>query len=133
MRGYSVDLRQRIVDAVERQRLGKTAVAARFSVSRATVYRYLGLARKGDLSAKVPPGRPPRLDAQGCRKLLEQVEHYSDLTLEEHAMKLGEQGISLKKSSIANYFKRLGVKRKKRRFVPKSEAKKRVLSGVSEF
>ena len=83
-------------------------------MSRATVYRYLELDSEGDLQPRVRPGQAPRLDEEACRKLLEQVKENNDLSLEEHAVKFSkEQGIKLKKSSIANYFTRLGVKRKK--------------------
>lgn len=114
MRAYSVDLRERIVAAVKVKGMGKPAVAEFYGVSRATVYRYLGLDKAGDLTPKASPGQPPRLDEQACQKLLEQLKHSSDLSLEEHAAKfLEEQGVELKKSSVANYFARLGVRRKK--------------------
>jgi transposase len=114
MRAYSVDLRERIVEAVKVKGLGKPAVAELYGVSRATVYRYLELDRAGELQPRIRPGQPPRLDEEACRKLLEQVKENNDLSLEEHALKFSEeQGVELKKSSIANYFARLGVKRKK--------------------
>ena len=62
MRAYSVDLRERIVEAVKRKGLSKTAAAELYGVSRATVYRYLELAAEGSLAAKVRPGQLPRLD-----------------------------------------------------------------------
>ncbi len=109
-----MDLRERIVEAVKVKSLSKVAAAELYGVSRATVYRYLELDNEGDLKPKVRPGQSPRLDKEGCRKLLEQVEKNSDLSLEEHAVKFSkEQGIELKKSAVANYFTRLGVKRKK--------------------
>ena len=114
MKAYSVDLRKRIVEAVNEKGLSKTAVAELYGVGRATVYRYLDLGREGDLSPKVRPGQSPRLDEAGCQKLLEQLEANNDLSLEEHAGKFSEEhGVELKKSSIANYFARLGVRRKK--------------------
>lgn len=114
MRAYSVDLRERIVEAVKVKRLSKAAAAALYGVSRATVYRYMELDSDGDLQPRIRPGQQPRLDKEACRKLLEQVKANNDLSLEEHAAKFaGEQGIKLKKSSIANYFARLGVRRKK--------------------
>ena len=114
MRAYSVDLRERTVEAVKSKGLSKTAAAELYGVSRATVYRYLELAAEGSLVAKVRPGQLPRLDEQARKKLLEQVNESNDLSLEEHAVKVSkEQGIELKKSAVANYFTRLGVKRKK--------------------
>ncbi len=109
-----MDLRERIVEAVKVKGMSKSSAADVYGVSRATVYRYLSLAEQGDLHPTKPPGAPPRLDEQACRKLLEQVEKNNDLSLEEHAVKFAEeQGIALKKSSVANYFARLGIRRKK--------------------
>lgn len=114
MKALSVDLRKRIVEAVTDKGLSKAEVAERFDVSQASVYRYLKMAEDGKLEAQKHPGHPRRLNQAACQKLLEQLESHSDLTLEEHALKFSkEQGIELKKSSIANYFVRLGVRRKK--------------------
>ncbi len=114
MRAYSVDLRERIVKAVKVEKLDKVAVAERYKVSRASVYRYLELEKQGSVKAKRHPGQKQRLSAELRQKLLEQLEENSDASLEEHAaLFYEEQGVSLKKSSIANYFARLGVRRKK--------------------
>lgn len=114
MRPYSVDLRQRIVEAVEVKGMSKAAAAELYEVSRATVYRYLDLAKEGNLSPKKVPGPAPRLDEAACQKLLKQLEKHNDLSLEEHAEKFSEaQGVTLKKSAVGKYFARLGVRRKK--------------------
>ena len=52
MRAYSVDLRERIVEAVKEEKLSKVAVAERYQVSRASVHRYLGLEKQGSVEAK---------------------------------------------------------------------------------
>lgn len=114
MRAYSVDLRERIVEAVKVRGMSKPAAAELYSVSRATVYRYLDLDEQGDLTPQASAGRPLRLDEQACRKLLEQLNTNNDLSLQEHAAKFfEEQGVELKKSSIANYSARLRMRRKK--------------------
>lgn len=114
MRAYSVDLRARIVEAVKGKGLSKTAVAERYQVSRASVYRYLELDKQDDLAPKVRPGQAQRLGPELRQKLLRQLEENNDATLEEHAKLFGEaHGVHLKKSSIGNYFSRLGVRRKK--------------------
>ena len=114
MRAYSVDLRERIVEAVKGERLSKTEVAERYKVSRASVYRYLKLDKQGSIAPRKHPGQAQRLDDAQCQKLLGQLEEHRDATLEEHA-ELFEKahGVMLKKSSIGNYFARLGVRRKK--------------------
>ena len=58
MRAYSLDLRQRIVAAVQGGQ-PKTAVADLFGVDVSTVDRYLSLAAAGNLAAKPHPGRAP--------------------------------------------------------------------------
>ena len=85
MRAYSVDLRERIVEATKVKRLSKVAVAERYGVSRASVYRYLGLEKQGSVVAKERPGQKRRLDAEQCEKLLEQLKESSDASLAEHA------------------------------------------------
>jgi transposase len=78
------------------------------------VYRYLELDEAADLAPKVHPGHPRDLDEASCQKLIKQVEKYPDLSLEEHAEKFAqEQQIELGKSSLWNYFERLGIRRKK--------------------
>lgn len=114
MKAYSVDLRKRIVEAVKTRGMSKSSAADVYGVSRATVYRYLDLDKEGDLRPIKPPGPAARLNEAECQKLLEQVKENNDLSLEEHASKFSqEQGIKLKKSAVAKYFTRLGVKRKK--------------------
>jgi len=114
MRAYSVDLRERIVEAVKTKGLSKTAVAERYNVSRASVYRYLQLNKQDDLKPRVRPGQARRLDTKQCQALLQQLKGHPDATLAEHAELLEEaHGVHLKKSSIGNYFVRLGVRRKK--------------------
>lgn len=113
MEAYSLDLRERIVEAVNGG-MRKSQVAKVYAVGRATVYRYMELDHLGDLSPHPHPGPGQRLDETGCQTLLTQVEKNPDLSLEEHADKLSkDHKLKLKKSSIANYFERLGVRRKK--------------------
>jgi transposase len=114
MRAYSVDLRERIIEAVKCEGMSKEGAAERYKVSRASVYRFLELDKQGDLSPKVRPGQARRLDAELCQRLLGQLAEHNDATLEEHAELFREaHGVSLRKSSIGNYFSRLGVRRKK--------------------
>jgi len=114
MQGYSLDLRKRVVKAVKEDKQKVKDVAKRFVISIWSVNRYLKLDALGDLEAKQPSGRRRRLDDQGLRKLENQVKKHKDWTLEQHAQALEETtGISLKKSAIGVYFKRLGVTIKK--------------------
>lgn len=114
MRPYSLDLRQRIVEAVD-QGMSKAEAARRFKVSRSTVHGYLDRNRQGELEAKPPPGRPRTLTPTQERALAEQVKQNADLSLQEHAdLFEAEQKVKLAFSTVNLYFKRLGITRKKR-------------------
>lgn len=121
MRPYSVDLRERIVDAVE-QGMSKAEAARRFKVNRSTVYEYLRLSSQGNLKAKSPPGRPRTLSQEQVEALEKQVQENPDLSLQEHAdLFETEQQVKLGFSTVNLYFKRLGITRKKRASTPANE------------
>jgi transposase len=83
MRPYSLDLRERIIAALEAgERTGQ--VAARFAVSDRTVRRYRQLLREQSSLAPRPiPGRR-RLTAGREADVLAQVQADPDATLAEH-------------------------------------------------
>src|SRR5215212_3216347 len=71
MKSYSVDLRRKIVAAVERG-MSKTQAARLFDVSLSSVKRYPRMARQGNsLAPKRRAGRAPKVD-ETARKLLNQ-------------------------------------------------------------
>ena len=112
MASYSVDLRERVVKAHLEEGQNKSAVARRFGVSRWTVERYVERAAAGSLASTPHPGRPQRLDGAGCEALRAQVRDHHDWSLEQHAAALtAATGVALKKSSVGNYLKRLGITR----------------------
>ena len=78
--------------------------------------------RAGDLAATPHPGKRRRLDAEGCEVLQQQVQAQPNWTLERHAAELAKAtGIELKKSSMGNYLKHLGITHKKRASLPQNE------------
>ncbi|MHA0040323.1 helix-turn-helix domain-containing protein [Deinococcus sp. PEB2-63] len=85
MRGYSLDLRQRIVHAVQ-EGVSQAEVARQFQVSRSTVERYWRLHRQAQpLHPRPIPGSPPRvLQPEQHAVLLKQLEEHADWTLAEH-------------------------------------------------
>ena len=126
MRAYSLDLRERIVAAVE-QGERTLLVAERFGVSSASVKRYVKRAREGRLEADKRPGQQPWLDAAAQAVLEQQVKDHPDWTLEQRAATLLEDtGVALKKSAIGRYLKRLSITRKKRASSPVNEINKSV-------
>jgi transposase len=113
MRPYSVDLRERIV-AATKSGMSKEAIAERYQVSRASVYRYIALEQSGILKPQSPPGRPTKLDDKGCERLKAQVKDKPSLSLQEHADEYAKRYKKrLSFSGINGYFKRLGIRRKK--------------------
>ena len=67
MSGYSVDLRRRIVSAVE-SGVSKAQAARTFSVSLSSVKRYVEKAHRGEsLTPKKRPGSAPKLDEKVMR------------------------------------------------------------------
>lgn len=115
MSSYSLDLRERVVKACVEEGQSNGEVAQRFGVSRWSVRRYLNRAAVGGLAPTPHPGRKRRLDGAQCEVLRDQVRDHRDWTLEQHAEALTQAtGVELKKSSVGNYLKRLGITHKKR-------------------
>jgi len=114
MRAYSVDLRERVVEAVKAGQ-SQRSVAKRYDLSRRSVRRYLQREACGKLAADPRPGRARALGETECEVLRRQVEAHRDWTLGRRAEELAkETGIKLKKSSVGSYLKRLGITHKKR-------------------
>jgi transposase len=66
MKAYSVDLREKIVDAVLQHGMSKEEAARIFGVGVSSVKRYVNKAEKGEsLSPKKAPGRKRKLDERG--------------------------------------------------------------------
>src|SRR5262249_62330627 len=84
MRAYSLDLRERIVQAVTSGQ-SKAAVARTFRVNLSTVKRYTAQHRTtGSLAPKQQARQPPRISSAQHPTLLAQLAAQPDATLEEH-------------------------------------------------
>ena len=115
MKAYSLDLRERIVRAVD-QGYARTEIIKLFGVSKATIKRYLKQRRElGHLHKKPIPGRPPKKSAPLQTVLIVQLETYPDATLEMHCH-LWEQasGVSVSTSTMSRAIQRVGWTRKKK-------------------
>jgi transposase len=74
MSGYSLDLREKIVESVKRG-VPKAETARRFGVDRATVKRYCKrLDERGTLEPRKAPGKKPKLDEKARKLLLEDLQ-----------------------------------------------------------
>jgi transposase len=136
MRAYSMDLRERVLAAVERGTPRKEIVRT-LGVSEPTIRRYLRLRREtGSVAPKPPPKRPFSIgqSVEQRRALWKQLEEHNDATLEKHCQ-LWErnQGLKVSISTMSRAIRhRLGWTLKKRVWVPPNEMKKREVLGESE-
>jgi transposase len=132
MRAYSMDLRERVVAAVDRGTPRKEIVRT-LGVSEPTIRRYLRLRREtGSVAPKPPPKRPFSIgqSVEHTRALWKQLEEHNDATLEQHC-RLWEikQGAKVSISTMSRAIGRLGWTLKKRVWVPPNETKKSEVLG----
>jgi transposase len=121
MKAYSVDLRQRILAAVDRG-MGRAEVAATFGVSLATIKRFVALRRmQPDLAAQRPSGRRRPIPPTQHAALWAQLEADPDATIALHTERWNAtHGTTLSQWTVGRAIRRFGWTRKKRRWVPPS-------------
>jgi transposase len=114
MNAYSEDLREKIVEALERG-MGKSQAARTFSVSLSSVKRYAKLAQEGpSLAPKKRPGRKPKLDERSRKLLQADLEEHPFLTLQERCEYLrAVASVELSRSTVCRAIKRMDYTRKK--------------------
>ena len=113
MPAYSSDLRQRVLDAVQRKEGSVRQIARRFVVSVSFIVRLLQLQRRtGSIQPKPRAGgRPPALTPQDLERLRDLVRQQPDATLEELRQRLGA---SCSITAIWRALERLRLSRKKK-------------------
>lgn len=113
MHAYSQDLRQRILDAVQRKEGSIRQIARRFAVSLSFVVRLLQTYRRtGSIEAKPHGGgHPPVLTPEDLERLRELIRRRPDATLEECRQHLGG---SCSTTTISRALDKLGLPRKKK-------------------
>jgi transposase len=122
MSAYSHDLRQRVLDAVERGEGSLRQIARRFVVNLSFVVRLLQLYRRTGSIAPRPHrgGHPPALGPEELERLRELVRQQPDATLEELRQRLGVAGST---AAISRALDKLGLPRKKK--VPRANEQDR--------
>jgi transposase len=132
MRAYSMDLRERVLAAVDRGTPRKEIVRT-LGVSEPTIRRYLRLRTEtGSVAPKPYPKRPFSIgqSVEQRRALWKQLEEHNDATLEKHCQLWErEQGVKISISTMSRAIRRLGWTLKKRVWVPPNETKKREVLG----
>jgi len=113
MATYSQDLRQRVIDCIDRQEGSLRQIAQRFVVSLSFVVRLLQLRRRtGSLDPKPPAGgRPAALGPDDLERLKELVRQQPDATLKELRQRLG---VSCSLTAIWRALEKLRRARKKK-------------------
>lgn len=120
---YSLDLRQKIVQAVERGTGSQRQIAELFGVSLSFVEKLLIRVRHtGQAAAKKQGGqRPPRLGQAVCERVRQWLQEQPDLTLEELSDRLWDTArIRISVSALCRVLQQQGLPRKKRRSMPVS-------------
>jgi transposase len=116
MKPYTLDLRQKILDAYDRKRGSQRALAALFGVSRAFLEQLL---RRRRTTGEIAPrphagGRQLRCDAAALALVRQWVQEQPDATLEELCTQLERQrGLRLSVATMCRVLQRLGLPRKK--------------------
>ena len=115
MKAYSMDLRQRIVAAVDAG-TPRAEVARTFRVSLATLKRYLKQRREtGTLAPRTSPGRPAEIPPVQHAALRAQLAAHPDATLAQHCRRWqAEQQATVSVSAMQRAIARVGWSRKKR-------------------
>ncbi len=135
MNAYSKDLRLKILEALDRGIPRREAVRT-FGVSIATIERYVRRRRHGGgLAPRASPGRTPTIGSttvEERRALWKQLEENDAATLERHCQ-LWErtQGVKVSISTMSRAIRKLGWTRKKERWVPPNETRRREVLGKS--
>jgi transposase len=101
---YSLDLRQRVVEAYENQEGSLRRIASRFKVSLNTVRVWVQRFRQAGSVAPQPHGGggTPRIDAQGREKVRQLVAEQADATLQELCERYEQrQGVRVSQATMS--------------------------------
>lgn len=132
MKAYSVDMREKVLRAVD-QGYARKEIVKLLGVSPATIKRYLKQRREtGHMTPKAIPGRPPKKMGPLQAELVAQLQAHHDRDLEEQC-RLWEQshGVRVSTTTMSRAIKRVGWTRKKRQWVPVSGGRKSESAGAN--
>lgn len=122
-RAYGLDLRRRVVDAIEGG-LSARAAAVRFSVAPSTAINWH---RQWREAGSLDPGRQGKPEGSKLDDhevfILELVEETPDIALHEIAERLAlERDVSVCKATVWHFFDKRSITFKKRRHMPASSS-----------
>jgi len=124
VKALSLDLRQRIADAIEEGQT-QTSIAQRFAVSLSSVERIARKRREGHgLEPGVPPGKKPLVEREQHEAFAQLAASRTDWTLQTLAQAWQEQGgKALSQATTSRTLRRNGFSFKKSAALPKSATK----------
>jgi transposase len=119
MNAYSEDLREKIVEALERG-MGKSQAARTFSVSLSSVKRYAKRAEEGrSLAPKKRPGSKPKIDERASKLLQADLQERPFITLQQRCEYLRTvASVEVTRSTVCRAIKRMDATRKKGQIGP---------------
>ena len=114
MKQYSVDLRERLLGAIDAG-LSQAEAARLFGVGTSTITRWQQQrARTGVVGPKPRPGRQPAIGPAQADALAAQVAHAQDATLADHCATWAQtQGTTVSVATMSRAIRRLGITVKK--------------------
>lgn len=136
MRPYSLDLRQRIVNAYENREGSIRELAELFAVAPNTVYEYVTRMYATGSVAPCPHGGgvASSIDQPGLQHVRALLEEKNDRTLAELGKELNQRyGLVVSRSTLARAVKGLGMTRKKRPFMRPSRTDPTCNKRVQDF
>jgi putative transposase len=115
-RPYSSDLRERVVEAVEREGLSRRQAAARFGVGIKTAIDWVQRFRKtGSVAAHPMGGQRPKKIVGEYRDWLVQRCRTGDFTLRGLVAELSDRGLQVDYHTLWTFVHAEGLSQKKRR------------------
>jgi transposase len=126
-KGYSVDLRERVIAVLQRGGVTDEQVAKLFQIGEATVHRWKRLKRETGALEPRPygGGYPPRISADQEELVRQMVAEQPDLTDQEAAWEFHRRtGTSVSRATMGRTLRKLGLTRKKRLSPPPSRPRR---------
>src|SRR3546814_7069637 len=108
---YSQDLRDRVIDAVEREGMSRRAAARRFGISESSAIKWVQRHQRTGERGPVGKGGHRRSVLKPEQGWLEAtIEAMPDLTLEALSRRLAERGVRADTSMLSRFFRRTGIR-----------------------